>query len=235
MKLPRYFRRVRARLNRPPANVYRAVDEEDFWDDYVKRWQNSADSRAGIYLGSDWQYAEEFLALLKQYASLDKDALEVGCGGGRITAPAITLFRHVFASDLSNEMLQHCRATLGNSLVSFHKLDGFTLEKFADDSVDVVFAHDVFVQLSSIQVYSYLAEFRRVLRRGGVGLVSCYDFGDRFEMFKNISLKFWQRRMAAPRRLHFVTEEMLRLMLSDLALEMLNVHRGRFLTVAFRK
>jgi ubiquinone/menaquinone biosynthesis C-methylase UbiE len=230
-----YFQRVRTLLNRSPADVYRTANEEVYWDHYVKRWQNSKDLRSGAYIGSDWQYADEFVARLQDRASPEKVVLDVGCGGGRIAAVSLKLFKHVHAADLSSEMLRQCQASLEGPRISFHKLDGFTLGGFADESIDLVYAHDVFVQLSSVQIYPYLAEFRRVLRRGGEGLFSCYDFNTQFEVFKKISLKFWNLRTPPYRRLHFVTEEMIRAMLADLALEIVEVHRGHFLTIAFRK
>jgi ubiquinone/menaquinone biosynthesis C-methylase UbiE len=217
-------------------NVNLAVNEELFWDHYVQNWEKSEEFNKAKYLGIEWKYAEEFIALLQKYASSEKEALEVGCGGGRVTDTGVKLFKHVYAADLSEEMLRKSRESLNAPGVSFHKLDGFTLSGFADESVDFVYSHDVFVQLSSIQIYPYLMEFRRVLKKGGEGLFSCYDFIDRFEMFKETSLRFWNRRMSPVyRRLHFVTEEMLRAMLSDLALEVLEVHKGRFITIAFRK
>jgi ubiquinone/menaquinone biosynthesis C-methylase UbiE len=132
-------------------------------------------------------------------------------------------------------MLRKCKQAIDGP-VSFHKLDGFTLKDFADSSLDIVYSHDVFVQLSSLQIYPYFLEIGRVLKQGGLGLVSCYDFEDQFEMFKETSLKFWTRR-AFPvyRRLHFVTEDMVRRMLSDLDLEIVELQKRRFLTVAFRK
>jgi ubiquinone/menaquinone biosynthesis C-methylase UbiE len=115
-------------------------------------------------------------------------------------------------------------------------LDGFALKDFVDDSLDYVYCHDVFVQLSSIQVYPYLREIKRVLRDGGFGLVSALDIVDRFDLFKEWSLKFWNRRWPPVyRRLHFLTEEMLRAMLEDLELQVLEVRKGRFLIVAFGK
>jgi ubiquinone/menaquinone biosynthesis C-methylase UbiE len=173
---------------------------------------------------------------LKKYASPSSQALEIGCGGGRVTATGVTLFNHVCAADLSAEMLRKCTQAVPAANVTFHKLDGFTLSEFADSSMDFVYSHDVFVQLSSMQVYPYLMEIKRVLKTGGSAMVSCYDIVDRFDLFKDTSLKLWNaRQFPIYRRLHFVTEDMLRRMLSDLELEVLEVQKGRFITVALRK
>ena len=164
------------------------------------------------------------------------EALEIGCGGGRITGTAVKVFKHVYATDVSEEMLRKAGEAITAANVSFHKLDGFTLKDFPDSNIDFVYSHNVFVQLSSIQIYPYLMEIKRVLKDGGIGLVSCYDFVDQFELFKEYSLKFWnQRKPPVYRRLHFVTEEMLRTMLAYLELQVLEVRKDRFLIAAFRK
>jgi ubiquinone/menaquinone biosynthesis C-methylase UbiE len=217
-------------------NVNLAANEELFWDHYVNEWEKSGKSKELRYVGSEWKREEDFLSLLQKYSSPKKKALELGCGGGRITATGVKLFKHVYATDISDEMLRKSKEAITASNVTFHKLDGFTLKDFSDDTVDYVYCHDVFVQISSIQIYPYLREIKRVLKGGGIGLVSGLDFVDQFELFKEWSLKFWNRRWPPVyRRLHFVTEEMLRTMLEDLELQVLEVRKGSFLIVAFGK
>lgn len=224
-------------VGRAPLNIYDAANEESFWDDYAANWTPSPCTRTGgEFVGSEWRHQEDFECLLRRYACPNQKALEIGCGGGRITATALTLFSHVCAADISSEMLQRARQAVTAPNVSFHKLDGFGLDEFPDSSFDVVYSHDVAVQLSSPQVYALLMEAGRVLRPGGLGLVSFYDFVEQFEMFKQTSLSLWMRRLPSThRRLHFMTEEILHRMLEDLRLDMVEAQRGRFLTLAFRK
>ena len=239
MNVANYFfklRRLPQLMRQLAHNGAYAVNEELFWDQYVKDWEKSRRNNAQPYVGSEWKHERDFLSLLEKYASYEKTALEIGCGGGRISASGVNLFKHLYAADVSEEMLRKCREAIGAPNVSFHKLDGFTLKEFADATVDFVYSHDVFVQLSSIQVYPYLSEIKRVLKPGGMGLISCYDFVDQFELFKQWSLKFWnERRLPVYRRLHFLTEEMLRTMISDLGMETAALQKRRFLTIAFRK
>jgi 2-polyprenyl-3-methyl-5-hydroxy-6-metoxy-1,4-benzoquinol methylase len=217
-------------IRRSPA----VISEEAYWDQYV-RTQRSSPCQ-GPYVGSEWGNEEDFLSLLRRYADTGKRALEIGCGGGRITATAASLFAHVYAADCSQEMLRECRAAIRAPNVSFHKLDGFTLKEFADQSVEYVYSHDVFVQLSSVEVYPYLAEITRVLRPRGIGVTSFYDFVTRFDMFRQRSLQSWTaRRSARHRRLHFVTQEMIQLMLTDVGAEVVEAQTSTFLTVVLRK
>ena len=239
MKVASYigkFRKLPDIVRQVASNGSYAVNEELFWDQYVKEWEKSDRNKDQPYLGSEWKNEEDFLSLLQKYSSPEKNALEIGCGGGRITSQGVQLFKHVYAADVSEEMLRKSKQAIAAGNISFHKLDGFTLTGFSDAMMDSVYSHDVLVQLSSIQVYPYLCEIKRVLKAGGVGLVSAYDFVDQFELFKQWSLKFWtQRKLPIYRRLHFVTEEMLRTMLADLGLCVLEAQKKKFLIVAFRK
>ena len=237
---------IRARLHQVGRFLYQlrqvsqdssyAINEELYWDQYAQDWEKSERNKPSQYLGSEWKHEETFLSLLQEYSSPEKEALEIGCGGGRITATGVRLFKHVYATDISDKMLKKSKATITASNISFHKLDGFTLKDFTEQSIDYVYSHDVFVQLSSLQVYPYLREIERVLKEGGIGLVSFYNFVDQFELFKETSLRFWkQRRLPVYRRLHFVTEEILRVMLGESGFRILEVRKGRFLIAAFQK
>lgn len=55
-----------------------------------------------------------------------------------------------------------------------HVADGRTLAQTADESCELVHAHGVFVYLSSIETFAYLAEMARVCRPGGHLVFDCY-------------------------------------------------------------
>jgi ubiquinone/menaquinone biosynthesis C-methylase UbiE len=233
VKKLRYVKRLRS-FFRPETSAVSI--EERFWDEYVLRLRARPHRQFGPYVvGSEWGHEDAFLNILQRYGDAEKRALEIGCGGGRITAVGAKVFAHVYATDLSKEMLRECQTAITAPNVSFLKLDGMTLSAFADASIDLVYSHDVFVQLSSVQIYLYLLEIRRVLATGGIGVISCYDFVTQFALFHEYSLRCWRRRRLADRRLHFVTEEMLRAMLDHAGCEVVEVEKGRFLIVVFRK
>jgi len=231
------------KLRRLPFLIKRArhilteyFNDDFWWDEYAKQWDQTEKPKRLKYLGNEWTGEEGFLSLLEKYSSPEFEALEIGCGGGRITASAAPLFKHVSAADISNEMLRKCREGIQAANVALHKLDAFTLKEFADESMDFVFSHDVFVHFSSLQVYPYLQEIKRVLRSQGIALISFFDFVDEFALFKETSLMFWRRRrFPTHMRFHFITEEMLRTMLSDLGLNVLETHRDEYLILALRK
>lgn len=228
-KLPHWLRQAR-------HNLLYSLNDEVYWDEYVRLWEKENSARGLSTLGNEWSKEEVFLSLLQQYARKDARALEIGCGGGRITATAVQLFRHVCAADVSREMLRKCRGSLRAENASYHKLDGFALGEFSDASIDLVYSHDVFVHFPALQVYPYLIEIKRVLKPGGHGLVSFLPFVAQFGWFKQLSLEYFgQRRVPPHMRHYFVTEEMVRTMLADLDLGVREVRSEHYLIVAFQK
>ena len=212
------------------------VNDDAYWDDYVRSWRKDKSNESLRYLGNEWKNEEKFLALLEKYSLPAGTALEIGCGGGRITSRAAGCFGRVHACDISAEMLKLSAASVKDAHVSFHRLDGFTLKDFADASMDRVYSHDVFVHFSSLQVYPYLEEIRRILKPGGIGLLSFYNFVAHFKLFKEMSLQFRAERRFPPHmRVHFVTEEMVRTMLDELGLEAVEIDKTNFLIAVFRK
>jgi ubiquinone/menaquinone biosynthesis C-methylase UbiE len=212
------------------------INDGAFWDSYVMKWGAAQEHEGLARVGNEWKNEEIFLSLLGKYASAEHNALEIGCGGGRMTQKAVHHFKHVYAADVSKEMIRRNAESIGAANVSYHNLDGFRFAEFASSSMDCVFSHDVFVHFSSLQVYPYFKEIKRVLKKGGVALVSFYNFEVHFGDFKEMTVQYNRQRIFPPHmRVHFVTEEMLRLMLRDLGLEVCEIEKRNYLIVVFRK
>ena len=118
-----------------------------------------------------WRTAANSAAyLLPQPAPRDVDLLDVGCGPGTITcdlARAVAPGR-VVGIDASEAVIAEARAEAaeaGPVTVSFEVADLFALP-FADDSFDVVHAHQVLQHVAD--PVAALVEMRRVCRPGGV-------------------------------------------------------------------
>lgn len=202
------------------------------WDDWAKRQDSSK------HVGEGRWKEEQFIFLLKEHASKEKEALEIGCGSGRIAVQIAPFFKHVYATDPSPEMLRRGGELVTSSNISFHLIDGYTLKEFKDASIDVVYSHEVFHLLTIYQDYSYFKEIKRILKDGGIAIISLYNFAApyTFETYKRKSLELWEKQlMPTISHSHFITREMIYIMLADLELKVLEMRQGKFLKVVFVK
>lgn len=97
-------------------------------------------------------------------------ALEIGCGPGRLLKPMSRHFGRIYGVDVSDEMIRLARERLRdipNALVE--ATNGATLSQFPDDSLDFIYSYAVFQHIPSREVVlSYMREAGRVLKPGGI-------------------------------------------------------------------
>jgi SAM-dependent methyltransferase len=101
-----------------------------------------------------------------------KNMLELGCRAGRMTTSFAKHFEHVYAFDLSHEMLARARPMRTEERNILWLLsNGADLSCVASDSMDFVFSYLVLQHLpEEALTLQYLGEMLRVLRPGGVFL-----------------------------------------------------------------
>jgi SAM-dependent methyltransferase len=103
---------------------------------------------------------------------VDKTAIDIGCGIGRITEHLAADFKTVYGFDISEKMIQAAKTRLVHlSNVTFIATDGmhYPLE---DGSVDFVFSYIVFQHMPSVAVVKEnFKEVRRVLKNTGIAKI----------------------------------------------------------------
>jgi SAM-dependent methyltransferase len=99
----------------------------------------------------------------------DKDVLDAGCGVGYGTAFLAEEARHVVGVDLSGEAIEYARRRYARANVEFLAADVARLPQ-PDDCFDAVCAFETIEHLP--EAVRFLCEVKRVLRPGGVLLVS---------------------------------------------------------------
>lgn len=123
-----------------------------------------------------WRTAENSAGYLMPYLRPDQTLLDVGCGPGTITAELADRVGDVIAVETSEPALALARAEVarrGTTEVRFLVGDVHALD-LADDSVDVVHAHQVLQHVADpVQA---LREMRRVCRPGGMVAVRDSDY-----------------------------------------------------------
>lgn len=126
--------------------------------------------------------AADIVAMMDEAGLLgpDKDALDLGCGIGRVTIALAPRVRSVTGLDISSRMIAEARrrcAALPN--VSLAVGSGRGLDGVADASLDLILAADVFpyfVQLDPTLAQTHLADSARVLREDGALLILNFSY-----------------------------------------------------------
>jgi SAM-dependent methyltransferase len=127
-------------------------------------------------------YTAEILGLLELWQVLgpDRDALEIGCGIGRIQAALAPRLRETHGIDISGNMIAAARRRCaGLANVHLSRCSGRDLAGFADRSFDLVLAADSFpyiYQGGRELVSVHFDEITRVLRPGGDFVLLNYSY-----------------------------------------------------------
>jgi ubiquinone/menaquinone biosynthesis C-methylase UbiE len=126
-----------------------------------------------------WRTAQNSAGFLLAHLSSGRDLLDVGCGPGTITTDLAKRVApgRVFGIDLSLDVITTARKLQsegGTEDVIFDEGTVYDLS-FADESFDVVYAHQVLQHLGD--PVSAVREMRRVLRPDGILAVRDSDYG----------------------------------------------------------
>lgn len=116
-----------------------------------------------------WRTVENSAAYLAPHLGPGVRVLDVGCGPGTITADMAARGCEVIGIDASEDVVAAARQLGVDARVG----DAYALD-FPDDSFDVVHAHQTLQHLA--RPVEALAEFRRVVRPGGVVAVRDCDY-----------------------------------------------------------
>ena len=117
---------------------------------------------------SDWR---DFSRHWQHYGVNRESCLEIGCGAGRITKQLALSFNHVYAVDVSEDMINYAREKVDAQNVEFSVIDGLHIPQ-ADCSFKAIFSTHVLQHLDSVEIgFSYFRELYRVLTVGGTIMV----------------------------------------------------------------
>ena len=147
----------------------------------------SEESSVALYsLGSPELLAaatDEVIGVLEDWGvlGLRRDALEIGCGIGRLMVPLCSRVRSVFGTDVSSGMIAAATRRLeGCSNASVEMTRGQDLSAFGSESMDLVYSVDAFPYLvlsGYALVERHFQEARRVLRPAGDFVLFNYAYG----------------------------------------------------------
>lgn len=127
-----------------------------------------------------WESVEQYVEYLRHEAAYmlfvteyiaGKEVLEIGCGSGYGANELSDSVSGIVAIDISEKVISHCHDRYRKDNLVFMKADGLKLP-FKDGSFDIALSFQVMEHIEQKMVFNYLSEIRRVLKRGGVFLVS---------------------------------------------------------------
>jgi 2-polyprenyl-6-hydroxyphenyl methylase/3-demethylubiquinone-9 3-methyltransferase len=157
---------------------------------------------------------------LLEYVAAGQHVLDVGCGEGRFAAALTGAGARVVAVDVAEEALR--RARVRNPGLDARLLDAEGEWELPDAGFDVVWAGEVIEHVADTS--AWLSQVRRVLRSGGVLLLSTPDHGFLLRLWLGVSRRAFARHFD-PRgdHLRFYTPATLSRLLGDFGFEQVHV------------
>jgi ABC-2 type transport system ATP-binding protein len=118
--------------------------------------------------------------------------IEFGCGAGYFTKVIAQNAKHVIATDLSNEMLEVARVQLKDIRNVTVQKDDCESSCFPSGRFDTVFMANVVHTIERPD--KALREGHRILREGGLLLLTCYtDYGTNWFDKLNLALRYFRK------------------------------------------
>ena len=104
---------------------------------------------------------------LMKFSKSHNTVLEIGCLDGKWSEVLIDNFKNVFLLDLNDKLLPFLKKRFGKNF-KFYTTKGNELSQLNNNSVDLIFSMDSLTRVPNKRViYSYLKEFKRVLKNNG--------------------------------------------------------------------
>lgn len=159
-------------------------DYEEFWNATAATFEGALHGVAGYPFGAPpseetmrWQGlpVARFIAEHLEFDSAD-EVLEVGVGVGRLAEHLAPLVHSYHGADISPYMLLHAARRMRElENVRLHRLESCDLRSLESERYDKVFFQHVLIHLDPEDLFNYLREARRVLRRGGRAYFQFYN------------------------------------------------------------
>ncbi len=123
-----------------------------------------------------WAEDSAFYKLFKQ---LDlSNVVELACGRGRHVPRYIDQTKKVILVDILEKNIEFCKGRFGNyENITYYVNNGYNLEKIPTETVSSLFTYDAMVHFEMMDIYEYLKDIYRILKKDGKVLIhhSNYD------------------------------------------------------------
>ena len=139
-------------------------------------------------MGATWGGLETFMGLVAKHVERTAHALELGCGGGRVTRHIRPLVGTLVANDVSDRILAEARAaTVDLAPIDFRVTYGLG-DDLRDQQFDAVIGHELLMQFDFDELLRFCSNIHRSLKPGGLLIASVYTFDDPGEMAQHMGM-----------------------------------------------
>jgi SAM-dependent methyltransferase len=207
-----------------PSRMNNRQENLLMWEKYAQTWDPttvipedpSLLSKASQIetLGCEWGTLSSIDRVLRDFivpnVDLNSKVLDFGSGGGRLALKIAPLVGHLLCCDISAAMLARCSAVLGGfPNVSFvNVLETGSLVS-SENSVDFVYAFDVFVHMDLHTIWKTILLIRRLLRSKGKVLIHTAN------LMTDAGWARFERQISySPGGFYFLTPEVVRMLLT---------------------
>ena len=164
-KLESYMRRLEIKYRLPGTNTI---------ENNYKRWESYCWEKGG----NEWDFSLEWKQslindIMLKHFTPGSTILEIGPGAGRWTEPLQKMADRLIIVDLSPKCIEICKKRFRNyDNIEYLINQGTNLDFIPDQSVDFIWSFAVFTHLSPKDTDRYLGEINRILKIGGIGIIS---------------------------------------------------------------
>ena len=136
-----------------------------YHDNYMNTYYESAENELDIF----WKLDSHFYRL---FSLLDlTDVVELACGHGRHVNQYINQANSITLVDISEKNIAFCKERFkGVDKIHYYRNNGYDLCELKNDSYTSLFSYDSMVHFELFDIYNYLIETQRILKKGGRAL-----------------------------------------------------------------
>jgi ubiquinone/menaquinone biosynthesis C-methylase UbiE len=152
--------------------------------------------------GEEWNDSEAWknsvvTHIMNKYIHPEGTVVEIGPGAGKWSSHLVKLSRQLILVDLSERVINLCTEKFRHlPNVSFHLNDGQSLPFISSNSIDYVWAFDVFVHIAPNETDKYLSEVNRILKSGGVAIIHHPNNGGHLGGFRSaVTTSYFNSRL----------------------------------------
>ena len=108
----------------------------------------------------------------KQFSQLDlENVIELACGHGRHVPEYINNAKHITLVDILQKNIDICKQRFERERkINYYCNNGRDLSELDDNTYTALFTYDSMVHFEMMDIYMYLKETKRVLKKGGRAL-----------------------------------------------------------------